>query len=280
MLAAHCDVRVRDLGAWWADMEAQRSPAGARPSIARTLQGAPPAGQNLFDQSLCKRLVPHSQVFLTSRGSRHRSMRTPGARAGRRGHAFPRPALRRRTAHAAGAGRARAQPSSTQGRSGWCFWGETTGCPGGRPQGRLQPTRLAKRTLRSCARKRRSWRCSRCTRRRTPSSRTAPSERGCRCAPPAALHHSLRARTRDFCARTRARLTRRAPAAPAHARGFVRGPRRCAARPRHGGRRRVPRLPRAHGRAGQLSGAGAARAAVPRSGGDAAQRAQPRGGVA
>jgi hypothetical protein len=207
-------------------------------------------------------------------------MRTPGAPAGRRGHAYPRTALRRRTAHAAGAGRTRAQPSSSQGRSGWCCWGETTGSPGGRPRGRLQPTRLAKRTLRSCARRRRSWRCSRCTRRRTPSSRTTPSESGCRCAPPAALHHSFRTRTRDFCARAHARLTRRTPAASAHARDFVRRPGRGAARPRHVGRRRVPRLARAHGRAGQLSDAEPARAAVPRGGCDAAQHAQPRGGVA
>jgi len=61
MLAAHCDVRVRDLGAWWADMEAQRSPAGARPSIARTLQGAPPA-VDIFLTSRWSKARPHSQV--------------------------------------------------------------------------------------------------------------------------------------------------------------------------------------------------------------------------
>ena len=48
MLAAHCDVRVRDLGAWWADMEAQRSPAGARPSIARDAARCAPGWPKSF----------------------------------------------------------------------------------------------------------------------------------------------------------------------------------------------------------------------------------------
>ena len=77
-------------------------------------------------------------------------MRTPGARAGRRGHAFPRPALRRRTASRRGRGaRARAaikHPGAVRlvllGRDYGLPWRQTAGPPAADEAGEADPAVL------------------------------------------------------------------------------------------------------------------------------------------